>query len=146
MDFKQIETFRSVMQTRSMTVSAASLHTSQPNVSRLIAKLQKELGFRLFQRVGLRLVPTPEGQQLMNMRLPPGTPLPRATEPASLRRTVVERQPVVGELALGNEGRQWAFPIRVPVIREEEVLYVLSAVITPKARQTAISASSRRRT
>lgn len=64
MDFKQIETFRSVMQTRSMTVSAASLHTSQPNVSRLIAKLQKELGFRLFQRVGLRLVPTPEAEAL----------------------------------------------------------------------------------
>lgn len=64
MDFKQIETFRSVMQTRSMTVSAASLHTSQPNVSRLVAKLQQELGFQLFQRVGLRLVPTPEAEAL----------------------------------------------------------------------------------
>lgn len=64
MDFKQIETFRSVMQTRSMTVSAASLHTSQPNVSRLITKLQRELGFQLFQRVGLRLVPTPEAEAL----------------------------------------------------------------------------------
>jgi len=64
MDFKQIETFRSVMQTRSMTLSAASLHTSQPNVSRLIAKLQRELGFHLFQRVGLRLVPTPEAEAL----------------------------------------------------------------------------------
>ncbi|MGE0805412.1 MAG: LysR substrate-binding domain-containing protein [Burkholderiaceae bacterium] len=64
MDFKQIETFRSVMQTRSMTVSAAALHTSQPNVSRLIAKLERELGFKLFQRVGLRLVPTPEAEAL----------------------------------------------------------------------------------
>ena len=64
MDHKQIDTFRSVMQTRSMTLSAASLHTSQPNVSRLIAKLQRELGFQLFQRVGLRLVPTPEAEAL----------------------------------------------------------------------------------
>ncbi|MBN9429496.1 MAG: LysR family transcriptional regulator [Burkholderiales bacterium] len=64
MDFKQIETFRSVMQTRSMTVSAASLHTSQPNISRLIAKLERGLGFELFRRVGLRLVPTPEAEAL----------------------------------------------------------------------------------
>ena len=62
MDYKEIETFRSVMQTRSMTLSAATLHTSQPNVSRLIARLQRELGFQLFQRVGLRLVPTPEAE------------------------------------------------------------------------------------
>ncbi|MBC5766854.1 LysR substrate-binding domain-containing protein [Ramlibacter albus] len=64
MDFRQVEAFRSVMLTRSMTLSAAALHTSQPNVSRLIARLQAEAGFRLFQRVGLRLVPTPEAEAL----------------------------------------------------------------------------------
>ena len=64
MDHREIETFRSVMQTRSMTLSAAALHTSQPNVSRLISRLQRELGLRLFQRVGLRLVPTPEAEAL----------------------------------------------------------------------------------
>lgn len=64
MDFREIEAFRSVMLTRSMTHSAAALHTSQPNVSRLIARLQKQTGFRLFQRVGLRLVPTPEAEAL----------------------------------------------------------------------------------
>lgn len=64
MDYREIEAFRSVMLTRSMTLSAAVLHTSQPNVSRLIARLQKQAGFRLFQRVGLRLVPTPEAEAL----------------------------------------------------------------------------------
>ncbi len=64
MDFRDIEAFRSVMLTRSMTLSAAALHTSQPNVSRLIARLQAKVGFRLFQRVGLRLVPTPEAEAL----------------------------------------------------------------------------------
>ena len=76
---------------------------------------------------------TTEGQQLMNLRRPSGAPLPRATELESLRHTVENRQPVVGGLALGNQGQQWGFPIRVPVIREDQVLYVLSAVITPKA-------------
>jgi DNA-binding transcriptional LysR family regulator len=65
MDFRQVETFRAVMQTRSMTVAALQLHTSQPNVSRVIARLQKETGLRLFERIGLRLVPTPEAQALL---------------------------------------------------------------------------------
>lgn len=64
MDFKQVETFRVVMQTRSMTAAAAQLHTSQPNISRLIAKLERSCGFKLFERVGLRLLPTPEAQTL----------------------------------------------------------------------------------
>ena len=64
MDFKQIEAFRSVMLTRSMTLSAAQLHTSQPNISRLITRLQRELDLKLFARVGLRLVPTPEAEAL----------------------------------------------------------------------------------
>jgi DNA-binding transcriptional LysR family regulator len=65
MDFHQIETFRAVMQARSMTLAASQLHTSQPNVSRVIARLQKETGLKLFERVGLRLVPTPEAEALL---------------------------------------------------------------------------------
>jgi DNA-binding transcriptional LysR family regulator len=64
MDYRQIEAFRAVMLTRSMTVAASQLHTSQPNISRIIARLQKETGLKLFQRVGLRLVPTPEAEAL----------------------------------------------------------------------------------
>lgn len=62
MNFKQVEAFRAVMMTRSMTTAAGLLHTSQPNVSRWIALLEKALGFVLFQRVGTRLVPTPEAE------------------------------------------------------------------------------------
>ena len=60
MNFKQVEAFRAVMMTRSMTTAASLLHTSQPNVSRWVALLEKTLGFVLFQRVGTRLIPTPE--------------------------------------------------------------------------------------
>ena len=65
MDFRQIEAFRTVMLTRSMTVAAAQLHTSQPNISRVISRLQKDTGLKLFQRIGLRLVPTPEAEALL---------------------------------------------------------------------------------
>lgn len=61
MNFKQIETFRAVMLSGSMTAAAEALHTSQPNVSRLIAQLERTNGFKLFERVGGRLVPTDEG-------------------------------------------------------------------------------------
>jgi signal transduction histidine kinase len=75
----------------------------------------------------------PEGQQLINVMLPQGEPLPRAHEPESLRRMIETRQPVVGDLAQGGRNRQWAFPIRVPVLREGRVLYVLSAAISSQA-------------
>jgi DNA-binding transcriptional LysR family regulator len=64
MNFKQIETFRAVMLTRSMTAAATQLHTSQPNISRVIAQLERESGFRLFDRLAGRLVPTAEAEAL----------------------------------------------------------------------------------
>jgi DNA-binding transcriptional LysR family regulator len=48
-----------------MTVAATQLHTSQPNVSRAIALLQRETQMKLFERVGLRVVPTPEAHALL---------------------------------------------------------------------------------
>lgn len=62
MNFKQVEAFRAVMSTRSMTTAASLLHTSQPNVSRSIRLLEVEVGFVLFQRAGTRLIPTAEAE------------------------------------------------------------------------------------
>ncbi|NBB12654.1 LysR substrate-binding domain-containing protein [Pseudomonas sp. SLFW] len=64
MNFKQVEAFRAVMLSGSMTAAAESLHTSQPNISRLIAQLERASGFKLFERVGGRLLPTDEGAAL----------------------------------------------------------------------------------
>lgn len=64
MNFKQVEAFRAVMLSGSMTAAAESLHTSQPNISRLIAQLERSSGFKLFERVGGRLLPTDEGAAL----------------------------------------------------------------------------------
>src|SRR5690606_8524110 len=65
MNFKQIETFRAVMLTRSMTVAAAQLHTSQPNVSRVIAELEAAPGLRLFTRQSGRIDPPAEAEFLL---------------------------------------------------------------------------------
>lgn len=62
MNLRQIEAFRSVMRLGSMTAAAGGLHTSQPNVSRLISQLELSTGLTLFKRAGVRLIPTQEGQ------------------------------------------------------------------------------------
>jgi DNA-binding transcriptional LysR family regulator len=60
MNFKQVEAFRAVMMTSSMTKAASVLYTSQPNISRWIALLEEKVGFKLFERRGTRLFPTSE--------------------------------------------------------------------------------------
>ncbi len=62
MNFKEIEAFRAVMMSRSMTTAAGLLHTSQPNISRWIGVLERKVGFQLFQRVGTKLLPTAEAE------------------------------------------------------------------------------------
>jgi len=64
MNFKQIETFRAVVLTGSMTTAAGRLHTSQPNVSRVIGKLEAEVGFQLFDRLAGRVATTKAGEAL----------------------------------------------------------------------------------
>lgn len=60
MKFKEIQAFRAVMRSGSMTAAAAELYTSQPNVSRLISQLEMATGLALFTRHAGRLAPTEE--------------------------------------------------------------------------------------
>jgi len=62
LNFRQIEAFRAVMLAGSMTQAARDLHTSQPNVSRVIAQLERRIGVKLFDRHAGKLMPTLEGQ------------------------------------------------------------------------------------
>lgn len=60
-----IEVFRAVMHTGHVTRAAELLHTSQPTVSRELARLEQVLGYALFERVRGRLRPTARAQALM---------------------------------------------------------------------------------
>lgn len=57
---RQIEAFRTVMLTGSMSVAAKKLKITQPAVSRLIKDLEAEMKLLLFRREGNRLIPTHE--------------------------------------------------------------------------------------
>ncbi|SDH35832.1 LysR substrate binding domain-containing protein [Variovorax sp. OV700] len=63
MTLKHIEAFRVVVQTGSMTEASRRLHTSQPQVSRLVSQLEAIIGFALFERSGTRLAPSLEGKR-----------------------------------------------------------------------------------
>src|SRR5215468_1402623 len=55
-----LNAFRAVMQTGTVTGAAAVMLRTQPQVSRMIAGLERELDLKLFEREGRRLIPTPE--------------------------------------------------------------------------------------
>jgi len=64
--FKQVDAFRAVVSSGSVTGASEILGTSQPAVSRLISDLEKEVGYELFFRVGRQLEPTEEARLLVN--------------------------------------------------------------------------------
>ena len=66
MDLRYIRTFVTVAELGTVSKAAERLHVAQPALSRQIANLEEELGLRLFDRVGRRLLLTSEGEQLLN--------------------------------------------------------------------------------
>ena len=60
MNLKQLKAFRAVMVTGSVSEAARSLFRTQPTVSALIAGLEAEIGYPLFERRSRRLHPVPE--------------------------------------------------------------------------------------
>jgi len=61
---RHIEVFRAIMQAGSVTGAARLLFTSQPTISRELARLESISGLRLFDREGGRLVPTAQAIML----------------------------------------------------------------------------------
>ena len=61
---RHIEVFNSVYKTGSVTAAAKLLNVSQPSVSKVLAHAEQQLGFRLFERIKMKLVPTPEANIL----------------------------------------------------------------------------------
>ncbi|MCR9611113.1 LysR family transcriptional regulator [Vibrio alginolyticus] len=65
MNLRQLEVFYSIMQAGTVSGAARLLHVSQPNVTRVLAHTEQQLGFALFERVKGRLVPTQEAKALL---------------------------------------------------------------------------------
>lgn len=64
MKLRHIEIFGAIQQTGSLTQAAALLNISQPAASKILAHAESQLGFKLFDRVKGRLIPTREAEIL----------------------------------------------------------------------------------
>ena len=58
--FRQLQAFHAIFETGTVTGAARQLGISQPGISNLLAQLERQTRFRLFDRIKGRLVPTPE--------------------------------------------------------------------------------------
>jgi DNA-binding transcriptional LysR family regulator len=61
MDARLLEVYRVVMENQSMTGAAKVLGVTQPAVSTQISRLEAQIGFKLFERVGTRLKASEKG-------------------------------------------------------------------------------------
>jgi len=73
-----------------------------------------------------------DGKALLSTEYPFGARPAAAVERESLDQVIRTQQPSVGYLAKGPLDH-WAVPVRVPVMREGQVRYVLTAVLDPEA-------------
>ena len=63
-NLRHIEIFHAVMTAGNLTEAARLLNTSQPTVSRELARFEQVLGLKLFERSRGRLHPTVQGLRL----------------------------------------------------------------------------------
>jgi DNA-binding transcriptional LysR family regulator len=65
MDLRRLRTFVAVAELGTVSKAALRLHISQSALSRQIGDLEQEFGFKLFDRIGRRLVLTAVGEHLL---------------------------------------------------------------------------------
>src|SRR5437764_669577 len=66
MDLRHARTFVTVADLGTVSKAALRLRVAQPALSRQIKDFENELGLKLFDRVGRRLLLTGEGEQLLS--------------------------------------------------------------------------------
>jgi hypothetical protein len=82
---------------------------------------------------------SPSAQQVVNVLRPFGAKLPTVTGRQSFGQVLQMGKPVVGSLALDELTQQYVFRVRVPVLRNGVIKYVLSAVVKPEAIGTLLA-------
>lgn len=84
---------------------------------------------RAWRTINLAL---PSGQQVVKLSHPSGAALPMIpVEDSSLASVIETRKPAIGDMVLGPTTRRWNFAVRVPIVRDGAVKYILSAVVDP---------------
>jgi LysR family transcriptional regulator for metE and metH len=95
LEIKHLRLVQSIASEGTVTRAAGRLHLSQSAVSHQLVDLERDLGTRLFDRIGKRMVPTAAGKRML----------------ASAERLLVELTSLERDLA--GDGRDARIPLRV---------------------------------
>lgn len=85
---------------------------------------------------------TPDAQQLVNARLPDGARLPYRFDPDGIAQVVRTKQAQYGPIVFSPVLREFSFSVKSPIIQDNEVRYVLTAIFLPKIVQKLIKTVS----
>jgi len=73
----------------------------------------------------------PSGQHVINTNRPFGSKLPVVLEMQSITRLLETKRPAIGEITVGPVTKRAGIPVRIPIMENAAVVYVLTAVINP---------------
>lgn len=82
----------------------------------------------------------PSGEQVAHTLKPLGSKLPRVKDTTSLDEVRHSGAPAVGNIVTGAFTNQYVVPVRVPVLRNGEIKYVVTASISPLAFSNLLKA------
>jgi len=80
----------------------------------------------------------PSGEKVIDVSRPFGSTLPPVRDRQSVADAVATMQPVIGPVSAAG-GSEPGVPVRVPVIRDGKVAYVLTAVVRPDSFEALIT-------
>ena len=141
---QQIQTAENIMRSVIAAVDA-ELRTSLASLDALAASPRLRTrdfdGFYAEARALLERRPSwanivlsdPSSQHIVNVRLPLGSPLPRAIDPGAVEATVRAGVPGVGNLIWSPVLNMYVFAVRLPIREGDSIPYVLTAVLRPEA-------------
>ncbi len=92
MNLSQLAAFHAVMTSATLTEAAERLGRTQPAISASIKSLEDQLGMKLFERRGRKLIPVPEAQYLL-------------TESASILSQLAQARRTMRGLGSGQTGK-----------------------------------------
>ena len=81
---------------------------------------------------------TPDGEQIVHSLVPYGGAMPAPVDAVSVRRAASARQPVISGITHRPLAGKPGITVCVPVMRQNEVVYVLGAVIDPASFEALI--------
>jgi signal transduction histidine kinase/ActR/RegA family two-component response regulator len=151
------ENFRRSTQDRHRTLLSAIDEQLKGHLSTLealaVSSALQSGDLKAFDAVARRVLPTQEGwqnimvldasgQHLVNLRVPFGTPMPRAldSEMPFIERALDGGRPVIGNLARGGVTRNWGIAIRMRVQPSGRDPLLLQFVLDPRSLQPLMRA------